>query len=80
MYFVIGIRKGRGGLGVIFVWVIGNGGYYNDYCNCDGYIISIFIVFIGVVNDRGKFSWYVEFCLLIFVVIYSSGEIRGIDK
>ena len=55
-------RKGRGGLGAIFVWATGNGGHYDDYCNCDGYITSIYTVSIGAVNDRGKSPWYAEPC------------------
>lgn len=75
-----GIRKGRGGLGAIFVWATGNGGHYNDYCNCDGYITSIFTVSIGAVNDRGKSPWYAEPCPSTLAVTYSSGETRGTDK
>ena len=80
MYFAAGIRKGRGGLGAIFVWATGNGGHYNDYCNCDGYITSIFTVSIGAVNDRGKSPWYAEACPSTLAVTYSSGESRGADK
>ncbi|CAH3133839.1 unnamed protein product [Porites lobata] len=75
-----GIRKGRGGLGAIFVWATGNGGHYDDYCNCDGYITSIYTVSIGAVNDRGKSPWYAEPCPSTLAVTYSSGETRGQDK
>lgn len=34
--FVDGIRKGRRGLGSIFIWASGNGGRKQDNCNCDG--------------------------------------------
>ena len=37
-----GVRKGRGGKGSIFVWASGNGGKYQDNCNCDGYATSIY--------------------------------------
>ena len=80
LHFATGIRKGRGGLGAIFVWATGNGGHYNDYCNCDGYITSIFTVSIGAVNDRGKSPWYAEPCPSTLAVTYSSGETRGTDK
>lgn len=77
---MIGIRKGRGGLGAIFVWATGNGGHYNDYCNCDGYITSIFTVSVGAVNDRGKSPWYAEPCPSTLAVTYSSGASEGNDK
>ena len=80
MNYTIGIRKGRGGLGAIFVWATGNGGHYDDYCNCDGYITSIYTVSIGAVNDRGKSPWYAEPCPSTLAVTYSSGETRGEDK
>lgn len=75
-----GIRKGRGGLGAIFVWATGNGGHYQDYCNCDGYITSIFTVSVGAVNDRGKSPWYAEPCPSTLAVTYSSGATEGNDK
>ena len=74
-----GIRKGRKGLGSIFVWATGNGGRFNDYCSCDGYITSIFTISIGAVNDRGKSPWYAEPCPATLAVTYSSGEPRGPD-
>ena len=37
-----GIREGRGGKGVIYVWASGNGGSHGDDCNCDGYTASIY--------------------------------------
>ena len=78
--FVTGIRKGRGGLGAIFVWATGNGGHHDDYCNCDGYITSIYTVSVGAVNDRGKSPWYAEPCPSTLAVTYSSGETQGNDK
>lgn len=32
-----GIYNGRKGKGVIYVWASGNGGSYQDNCDCDGY-------------------------------------------
>ncbi|NXU81825.1 PCSK6 convertase, partial [Oreotrochilus melanogaster] len=40
--FEHGIKKGRKGLGSIFVWASGNGGREGDYCSCDGYTNSIY--------------------------------------
>ena len=39
-----GVKEGRGGLGSIYVWASGNGGKFQDNCNCDGYATSIFTV------------------------------------
>ena len=77
---ISGIRKGRKGLGSIFVWATGNGGHVDDYCNCDGYITSIFTISIGAVNDQGKSPWYAEACPSTLAVAYSSGKQRGPDK
>ena len=35
-----GVTRGRGGLGVVYVWASGNGGSHMDDCNCDGYSSS----------------------------------------
>lgn len=75
-----GIRKGRRGLGAIFVWATGNGGNENDYCNCDGYITSIYTISVGAVNDHGKSPWYAESCPSTLAVTYSSGKSHGPDK
>ena len=40
--FYKGATEGRGGKGNIFVWASGNGGRYEDNCNCDGYTNSIY--------------------------------------
>lgn len=58
----------------MFVWVFGNGGRSKDYCFCDGYINSIYIIFISSTVESGKKFWYLEECLFILVIIYSSGE------
>lgn len=42
------------------MWVIGNGGLVDDDCNCDGYILSIYIILIGVVSRYGFFIYYDE--------------------
>jgi len=76
---IVGIRKGRKGLGSIFVWATGNGGQHKDYCSCDGYITSIFTISIGAVNDKGKSPWYAEACPATLAVTYSSGANGGPD-
>jgi len=40
--FLDGATNGRNGKGNIFVWASGNGGRYQDNCNCDGYTNSIY--------------------------------------
>lgn len=62
------------GFGFVFVWVFGNGGRSKDYCFCDGYINSIYIIFISSIVESGKKFWYLEECLFMLVIIYSSGE------
>ncbi|KAH7728769.1 neuroendocrine convertase 1 precursor [Aphelenchoides avenae] len=42
MAIMKGIREGRNGRGIIFVWASGNGGANSDDCNCDGYADSIY--------------------------------------
>ena len=56
------------------MWATGNGGDYNDYCNCDGYITSIYTISIGAVNDQGKSPWYAEPCPSTLAVTFSSGR------
>lgn len=56
------------------MWVFGNGGRGYDSCVCDGYINSVYILFISFVIEYGTFSWYLEYCVLIFVIIFSSGN------
>lgn len=79
--FQDGIRKGRKGLGSIFVWATGNGGRFSDYCSCDGYINSPYTISVGAVNNCGRKPWYAEACPSTFAVTYSSGESSGnLDK
>lgn len=79
--FSNGILRGRKGRGSIFVWATGNGGRYDDYCSCDGYINSIYTISIGAVDNCGKKPWYAEPCPGTFAVTYSSGEVTGrLDK
>lgn len=42
------------------MWVIGNGGLVDDDCNVDGYILSIYIILIGVVSRYGLLIYYDE--------------------
>ncbi|XP_074522448.1 proprotein convertase subtilisin/kexin type 6 [Halichoeres trimaculatus] len=72
--FEQGIRKGRKGLGSIFVWASGNGGRQSDHCSCDGYTSSIYTISISSTTENGNKPWYLEACSAIIATTYSSGE------
>jgi len=69
-----GIQKGRGGLGNLFVFAIGNGAAWDDDCNFDGYTNSIYSVSVGSIDRRGLHPYYSEKCSAQLVVTYSSGS------
>ncbi|RWS28982.1 furin-like protease 2, partial [Leptotrombidium deliense] len=77
--FTDGIRKGRNGLGSIYVWASGNGGRREDNCNCDGYTNSIFTLSISSASQSGTKPWYLEECSSTLATTYSSGSPRD-DK
>ncbi|XP_034064301.1 proprotein convertase subtilisin/kexin type 6 [Gymnodraco acuticeps] len=72
--FEQGIKKGRKGLGSIFVWASGNGGQQGDHCSCDGYTSSIYTISISSATENGNKPWYLEACSSILATTYSSGE------
>ncbi|KAK9542508.1 hypothetical protein VZT92_000365 [Zoarces viviparus] len=72
--FEQGIKKGRKGLGSIFVWASGNGGRQGDHCSCDGYTSSIYTISISSTTENGNKPWYLEVCSSIIASTYSSGE------
>ena len=53
-----GVTEGRGGRGSIYVWASGNGGKFQDNCNCDGYATSIFTVSVSSASENGNIPWY----------------------
>ncbi|GAB7343494.1 hypothetical protein MBLNU457_1508t1 [Dothideomycetes sp. NU457] len=69
-----GIQKGRGGLGSLFVFAIGNGAFNDDNCNFDGYTNSIYSVSVGGIDRKGLHPYYSEKCSAQLVVTYSSGS------
>ncbi|NP_001086467.1 proprotein convertase subtilisin/kexin type 6 L homeolog precursor [Xenopus laevis] len=71
--FEDGIKKGRKGLGSIFVWASGNGGREGDYCSCDGYTNSIYTISISSTTENGYKPWYLEECASTLATTYSSG-------
>uniref|UniRef100_A0A8C7QU47 P/Homo B domain-containing protein n=1 Tax=Oncorhynchus mykiss TaxID=8022 RepID=A0A8C7QU47_ONCMY len=72
--FEMGIKKGRKGLGSIFVWASGNGGRQGDHCSCDGYTNSIYTISISSTTENGNKPWYLEVCSSTLATTYSSGE------
>ncbi|XP_058257113.1 proprotein convertase subtilisin/kexin type 6 isoform X1 [Hemibagrus wyckioides] len=72
--FEMGIKKGRKGLGSIFVWASGNGGRQGDHCSCDGYTNSIYTISVSSSTENGNKPWYLEVCSSTMATTYSSGE------
>ncbi|XP_027808561.1 proprotein convertase subtilisin/kexin type 4 isoform X1 [Marmota flaviventris] len=73
--FRLGVTKGRGGLGTLFVWASGNGGLHYDNCNCDGYTNSIHTLSVGSTTKQGRVPWYSEACASTLTTTYSSGVV-----
>ncbi|KAL1311631.1 hypothetical protein AAFC00_001741 [Neodothiora populina] len=71
---VTGVQKGRGGLGSVYVFAIGNGANNDDNCNFDGYTNSIYSVSVGGIDRKGLHPYYSEKCSAQLVVTYSSGS------
>jgi len=71
-----GASKGRKGLGSIYVWASGNGGKFQDNCNCDGYATSIFTLSVSSASENGNIPWYSEQCSSTLATTYSSGSSR----
>jgi len=71
-----GANKGRNGLGSIYVWASGNGGKFQDNCNCDGYATSIFTLSVSSASENGNIPWYSEQCSSTLATTYSSGSSR----
>ncbi|XP_033124048.1 neuroendocrine convertase 1-like [Anneissia japonica] len=67
-----GIRVGRDGKGVLYVWASGNGGRNNDNCNCDGYADSIYTISISSASSDGQLTWYGERCPSTLASTFSS--------
>lgn len=69
-----GIKFGRQGKGVLYIWANGNGGAMGDNCNCDGYVNSIYTIAIGGVTQLGLTPFYGERCSSTLAVTCSSGS------
>lgn len=55
-----GLAQGRGGLGSIFVFPAGNGGFVGDNANFDGYVNKRGQITVCAVDDNGERPWYGE--------------------
>ncbi|XP_060062546.1 neuroendocrine convertase 1-like [Ylistrum balloti] len=71
--FELGIKEGRNGKGVIYVWASGNGGRLQDNCDCDGYTGSIYSLSISSASQHQMTPWYAEKCASTMATTYSSG-------
>ena len=71
-----GVKEGRQGKGVIYVWASGNGGSAGDDCSCDGYASSIYTFSVSAATEDGSVPWYAEECPSTLVATYSSGSNR----
>jgi subtilisin-like proprotein convertase family protein len=74
----VGVTRGRDGLGNIYVWAAGNGLYYKDNVNYDGYANSPFTIAVGAVDNTGRQAWYSEPGAAMLVTAPSSGSLAGI--
>lgn len=72
--FIDGVRKGRNGLGSIFVWATGNGGVFGDNCNADGFTSRIETLSVGSISDRGRQPYFMENCTSTLAVVPTGGQ------
>jgi len=75
-----GVTKGRQGLGSIYVWASGNGGKFQDNCNCDGYATSVYTLSVSSASEHGEIPWYSEQCSSTLATTYSSGSSRAGER
>lgn len=68
-----GVNTGRGGLGSIFVWAVGNGKGALDNANYDGYANSRFVIGTGAVTNQGFATSYSEPGANVFLCAPSDG-------
>jgi len=75
-----GAQRGRRGLGSIYVFAAGNGGFLvQDCCAFNGYVNSIYTIAITGINSDGSIPTYGERCTGIMAVTYSR-DIFGSDS
>ncbi|KAI8622707.1 peptidase S8/S53 domain-containing protein [Chytriomyces sp. MP71] len=69
-----GVQNGRRGLGSIYVFAAGNGGFYADNCNYDGFTNSIYTITVAAVTRNNEHPMYSESCSAVLVSMYSSSD------
>eukprot|EP01127_Copromyxa_protea_P010862 TRINITY_DN2692_c0_g1_i1.p1 TRINITY_DN2692_c0_g1~~TRINITY_DN2692_c0_g1_i1.p1 ORF type:complete len:447 (+),score=94.30 TRINITY_DN2692_c0_g1_i1:868-2208(+) len=62
------VKKGRQGLGSIYVWAAGNDASSQDQCNFDGYANMRYTILIGSINSAGNVGGYSETCAAMSAV------------
>ncbi|KAJ7328622.1 hypothetical protein OS493_023891 [Desmophyllum pertusum] len=75
-----GAFEGRKGLGSIFVFAAGNGGYSDDSCAFNGLVNSIYTIAITGVKKDGSLPRWGEHCPGILAVTYSKGMLYILDQ
>nr|AAD00101.1 kexin [Pneumocystis carinii] len=65
-----GINEGKNGLGSIYVFGSGNGGYFDD-CNYDGYANSPYTITIAAIDAKEERFMFSEPCPCILASTYS---------
>lgn len=71
-----GVRTGRGGRGVLYLWAGGNGGDCDEDVNYDGYANFIDVIAVAALSDQGQQADYSEpgACLIVTAPSSSSGR------
>jgi kexin len=72
-----GVKKGRNGLGSIFVFASGNGGSMDD-CNYDGYANSVYVSSIGGIDHLNREPDYQEHCAARLTSTYTGDRVLAI--
>lgn len=68
------VQKGRGGKGLVYVFALGNGAFYGDLCNFDGYTNLIYLITVGAIDYKGQHPYYLELCTAVMCVTYLGGS------
>ena len=73
-----GVRSGRDGRGVVYVWAAGNGGLYGDRVDYDPYASSRYTIAVSSIGDADIVTSYDEPGCAVLAVTQSNGNGRGI--
>lgn len=69
-----GVKIGRKGKGLLYIWASGNGGRVQDDCGADGYVSNWNVISIGSINHHGVVPTFSEYCPSTMAVVYSGGR------